>query len=140
MFSAAVRPLSNFATHFQMSPDPDSSWNASIVKDSGQSKNSPRPTRNERAPGRKSRQLPYAKDSAQILSLSLFGFILCRGQRACASLKVRGQPAGVCLLHCLNSRDQTQVVKLGCKYLYPPSHRKSPFSVLFYFDIGLAWN
>lgn len=60
------------------------------------------------------------------------------GQHTCASLEVRGQLAGVGLLCYLNSRDPTQVVKLGGKYLYPPSHLKSPFSVLFYFDTGLA--
>jgi hypothetical protein len=32
-----------------MSPNPDFSWNGSVVKDSGESKNSPRPTKNVKA-------------------------------------------------------------------------------------------
>ena len=32
-----------------MSPNPDVSWNGSVVKDSGESKNSPRPTKNVKA-------------------------------------------------------------------------------------------
>lgn len=60
-----------------------------------------------------------------VLICLLFSVCICVCVPLCAC---RGQrPTCRCLLsfHCMDSRDKTQIIRLGSKYLYPPSHLAS---------------
>lgn len=44
----------------------------------------------------------------------------------CAHVEVRGQPVGVSSIYFEGSGDQNQVIKVGGKYLDPPSNPATP--------------
>lgn len=93
-----------------MSPNPDFSWNDSVVKDSGELKNSPKTYKE--CEGLKKKKVGKRFGSVLFSGfgfvLHVFVFILCRGQCRCASVcvKVRGQIARICFLQHVSSRDQ----------------------------------